>query len=434
MRGMSNPATPLRRHALKRLGLCAALSVAGLPAARAATRLEIVGVGATRVTVIVAPFEGDVAGAGADDSHAEAAFHRVLAQDFERSGLLRPLEATPELAGAMDARVQGTVQPLPDGQLSVRWTLWDPLRRVELATQQLKATPAERRLVAHRIADTVQELLTGVRGVNATRIAYIVQDGARHLLKVADADGHNHRTALTSHESIISPAWSPLGDELAYVSFEQGRAQVWVQALKTGRRQALAAYRGSNSAPAWSPDGRQVAFASSRDGTTQLFIVAREGGSPRRVAPSTAIDTEPAWAPDGRSLYFTSDRGGSPQIYRVGLESGVVERVSFDAYSVSPSISPQGDKLAYISNQEGALRVVVKTLASGSVKTVTRSVEDERPSFAPNGRLLVYATREGRRDLLMTSSIDGRVQTRLLGTLADVREPAWGPWPEARTG
>ncbi|MFZ9428638.1 MAG: Tol-Pal system protein TolB, partial [Burkholderiaceae bacterium] len=50
------------------------------------------------------------------------------------------------------------------------------------------------------------------------------------------------------------------------------------------------------------------------------------------------------------------------------------------------------------------------------------------PSFAPNGRLIVYSTRAAGRELLMTTTVDGKIKARLASTGADIREPAWGPY------
>lgn len=421
-----------RRTAMVRLAAGAFGLTAGVAQAWAPLRVEVSGVGAYRVPVGVAPLEGE-----GGSSTAPRAIPAILQADFERSGMLSPVALPPggaeaaDIASAgprLDAVVRGTVLALADGRLEIRWTLWDAVRREEHIAQQITVASADLRLAAHRIADAVQQALTGVRGVNATRIAYVVQEGPRHLLKVADADGHDARVALASVHPIISPAWSPDGAELAYVSFEGGRAQVFTQHLASGRRAPLAALRAPHSAPTWSPDGRRVAFALARDGVTQVHVVDRDGGALRRVTSGTSIDTEPAWSPDGAWLYFVSDRSGPPQVYRTSPDGERTERITFGGHCVSPCPSPDGRQLAYVSKQSGALRVMVKDLETGALRALTDGDDDERPSFAPNGRLLAYASRVGGRDRLMTTALDGGARLGLASSGPEVREPAWGPW------
>jgi TolB protein len=67
-------------------------------------------------------------------------------------------------------------------------------------------------------------------------------------------------------------------------------------------------------------------------------------------------------------------------------------------------------------------------LSGGTPLALTDSQDDESPSFAPNGRLLVYTTRAQGLDVLMTTTLDGKIKTRLLSTGADMREPCWGPF------
>jgi len=281
--------------------------------------------------------------------------------------------------------------------------------------------PADLRLAAHRIADEIQLKLTGEPGVNATRIAYVLKVGRRFTLHVADADGEGLQVALASNEPIISPAWSPDGRQLAYVSFETQKAVVWVQDVATGARRMLANFRGTNSAPAWSPDGRQIAV-----------MLPASGGTPVRLTRSSAIDTEATFAPDGKSLYFVSDRGGGPQIYRLPLNGGAAgspERLTFNgSYNISPAISPDGKLMAYITRQGNAFKLVTQDLGSGAVMPLTDTSDDESPSFAPNGRQIVYASRIRGADVLVTTTLDGKIKTRLVSSGADVREPAWGPF------
>jgi TolB protein len=303
------------------------------------------------------------------------------------------------------------------------------VKGTEVGGQSTAVVAADLRLAAHRIADYVFEKLTGDKGVFATRMAYVTKGGGRYTLRVADADGEAAQVALNSPEPIISPAWSPDGRELAYVSFESQKAVVYAQDVLSGQRRPIANFRGSNSAPAWAPDGRQLAVTLSRDGGSQLFMIGRNGENSRRLTSSPAIDTEPVFSADGR-IYFVSDRGGSPQIYRMPAGGGSAERISFNGnYNVSPAISPDGRFMAYIGRQGGAFKLQLLDLVGGGApRTLTDTSDDESPSFAPNGKLIVYATRLQGRDVLMTTTLDGKIKARLLSTSADVREPVWGPY------
>jgi TolB protein len=164
-------------------------------------------------------------------------------------------------------------------------------------------------------------------------------------------------------------------------------------------------------------------------GNTQIHVLDTNGGAPRRLTQSASIDTEPVYSPDGRSIYFVSDRGGSPQIYRMGAQGDNPQRLTFvGSESTSPAPSPDGRWLAFISRVAGGDRVHVMELASGKVTVVSDTGSDENPSFAPNSRLILYATRAGGREALMTSTVDGRVKTRLATPQGDIREPDWGPF------
>ena len=396
-------------------------------------RVEISGVGATQVPIAIPRFR--------DEDKAAQQISAIVRADLERSGFFRPVEvngaaldetARPAMsewrARSVDALAAGSVQRLADGRVDVRFKLWDVVKGSELGGQASAVDPADLRLAAHRIADYIYEKLTGDKGVFSTRLAYVTKGGSRYTLWVADSDGENAQAALGSPEPIISPVWSPDGGQLAYVSFESRKPVIYVHDVASGRRRLLANFKGSNSAPAWSPDGRSLAVTLSRDGGSQLYLISASGGEPRRLTQSQSIDTEPAFSPDGASIYFVSDRGGAPQIYRMPVGGGAAQRVTFSgSYNVSPAISPDGRYLAYVSRTNG-YRLHVMELASGTTTAVTDTAEDESPSFAPNSRLIVYATRQGGREALMTTTLDGKIKARLAGQGGDIREPAWGPY------
>lgn len=403
-------------------------------------RVEVSGIGATQLPISVVAFKGE--------DTALQKISSIISADLVRSGVFRALEGAQGLdetsrpewsrirATGADTLLVGSVNRLSDGRFDVRCRLWDAVRGTELGAQSIVTASSDLRFTAHRLADWIFEKLTGDKGIAATRIAYITKTGGtvapRFTLWVADADGEGASAALASAEPIISPAWSTNGSQLAYVSFESKKPVVYVHEVATGRRRVVANFKGSNSAPAWSPNGQNLIVTLSRDGGSQIFLIAASGvGEPRRLSTSPSIDTEAVFAPDGQSIYFVSDRGSSPQIYRMAINGGEAKRVSFSGnYNISPAISPDGTKLAFISRVGGAFKLVVQDLASNVVTPLTDTTADESPSFSANSKQIIYATQissAGRwQEALMTTTLDGRVKSRLTAAVGDIREPDWG--------
>ena len=407
--------------------------ILGALPAQAQFRVDVSGVGLTQVPVSIAAFKGEAV--------SSQKISAIVSADLARSGQFRMIEAgndaldentQPDMSAfrqkAVDAMAAGSVTRLADGRFDVRFRLWDVVKGANLGGASHVVTAPNLRLAAHKVSDYIYEKLTGEKGVFSTKIAYITKAGTRHTLWVADSDGENAITALASAEPIISPSWSPNGTQLAYVSFEQRKPEVWVHEVATGKRRLLASFKGSNSAPSWSPDGRTLAITLTRDGNAQVYALSTSGGEPTRLSRSEGIETEATYSADGKSIYFVSDRGGSPQIYRMSATGGSSARVTFSGnYNISPSLSPDGRWLAYISRVGGGYKLYVMDLASSSANAVTDTTADEKPSFAANSKLIVYATKFQGREALMTTTVDGRIKAKLGGVPGDIREPAWGP-------
>ncbi|MCB2263708.1 MAG: Tol-Pal system beta propeller repeat protein TolB [Candidatus Thiosymbion ectosymbiont of Robbea hypermnestra] len=404
--------------------------------------IEITGGAEGAQPIAVVPFAGPEDGGTPPEDVAG-----IIAADLARTGRFRPMPrsdmtATPHRAEevdlgdwrllAMDNLVIGRVERAALGGYDVSFVLFDVFGGKRLAAMSFTGGASELRYTAHRIADAIYERLTGTPGVAATRIAYVTSDGnpgaQRVRLEVADADGHNPQTILASRDPILSPAWSPDGRRLAYVSFENRRTAIYIQELATGHRERIAGFEGLNGSPAWSPDGRHLAMTLSRDGNPDIYVLDLASRNLLRITDHFAIDTEPAWSPDGRHLIFTSNRGGTPQLYRVAATGGAATRVTFENdYNGRASYAPDGRSILCVTRIGGNFRIGLLDPERGIMRSLSSGRLDESPSFAPNGAMVIYATLHKGRGVLSAVSVDGSVSQRLSQGLGDVREPAWSP-------
>jgi TolB protein len=414
--------------------------------AHAQLRIEITSGVTDPIHIAVVPFAGGVPAAPNAGSDAAS----IVQNDLEGTGRFRampwnemkvkPSQASQVViadwrASGNDYVVVGQVTSLADNQLSVDFQLLNTLTGEQLANQRFTGPPNALRNAAHRVSNVIYQKILGVRGAFDTRIAYVAVEGEppmQHFqLVVADADGANAHVVLQSDQPIMSPAWSPDGNWLAYVSFESKRSAIYVQRVSTGQRELVSARAGVNSAPSWSPDGRKLALTlGGINGNLDIYVLDLSDQQLTRLTDNPAINTEPIWAPDGQSLYFTSDRGGGPQIYQVGVQAGDrPKRITFDGvYNAHPCISPDGTQLAMVTEDGSSFRIAVQDLASGTVRYLSPGPLDSEPSFAPNGAMLLYAAIEDGHSVLQRASLDGLTSQRLTSDQADVRDPVWGPF------
>ncbi len=430
---------------MKRLFLLLLLVGVVLPA-KATLTIEITqgAEGALPIAVVPFAWRGDAA------RPPEHEVGGVIAADLQRSGRFQPLPAgellaRPSRGEEVDFRdwralnvenlVIGEISPNGPGGYLVKFFLYDVFRGEQITGYSMPTTARDLRATAHHIADIIYETLTGQPGAFATRIAYVTSvrsgDGKQQKveLRIADADGYNPQTIVSSKEPIMSPAWSPDGRKLAYVSFENAQPSVWVQEVFTGKREKLTSFKGINGAPAWSPDGRHLALTLSKDGNPDIFVLDVARRSLRPLTRHWSIDTEPAWSPDGKSVVFTSDRGGQPQIYQVSAAGGEARRISFEGeYNARASFSPNGRLLTMVTRIDGQYRIATLDLQTREFRVMSTGRLDESPSFAPNGAMLIYASQINGRGVLAAVSTDGRVQQRLRLQQGDVREPVWSPY------
>lgn len=422
-----------RKHLLC-LAILTSLSATISIPAQAQLHLEIVKAAEEAPKIAIIPFAND------------SSLYPIIENDLNRSGKFssasQNLPATasmnnPNAAAWQSAGVPyvvtGTTKKNAEGAYEIHYQLYDVQKQQYLLNELLTVPASRMRAAGHMISDTIYEALTGIKGDFSGRIAYVLRNPAtpneRYTLQIADTDGAQPRTVLTSRDPILSPAWTPDAKKIAYVSFETKRPAIYVQDLATGQREKLASFRGLNGAPSFSPDDQSMLFTASMHGNPEIYQMNLQTRELKRMTNDSAIDTEARYAPDGKSFIFTSDRGGSAQIYTYNLDTGSTKRLTFrGAFNARGTLSADGKKLALVHRPSGSnYKVAIQDLNSSITNILTPTSLDESPSFSPNGQMVVYATREGARGLLAIMSLDGRFRMNLPSETGEVREPAWAP-------
>ncbi len=371
---------------------------------------------------------------------------QIVANDLGRSGYFNSLPQTEMLSLPnseeevfyrdwellkQDYLVVGEIDNDGRGGYAVNFKLIDVNTRTALMNQKLTGGAAALRDIAHFMSDRIFSALTGLPGAFSTKLVYVTtnRDRTQFNLNYADADGAREQMIFSSKMPIISPSWSADGKKIAYASFENGRSEIFIQEIASGKREKIASFKGSNSAPAFSPDGKKMAMVLSRNGNPDVYVMDLATRKLKRVTKHYGIDTEPQWMPDGKSLIFTSGRIGNPQIYKVSLSDLKPKRITFEGdYNARARITPDGRKMVMVHRNKGDFHIATQNMKTGAVQILSSETQlDESPSVAPNGSMVVYAASMGDRSILAAVSLDGEVKFRLPSKFGDVREPAWSP-------
>jgi TolB protein len=371
----------------------------------------------------------------------------VITQDLQHSGRFKIIPS-PTKTNVVDRAafqklgvnniVTGTIRSLSDDQYEFKIQLLDAYSSKDssgiLLSKRYTFRAPEARVLAHRVSDVIYQQITGVQGIFSTKLAYVVVRRldriSTYSLEVADQDGFNPHMLLRSNEPIMSPAWSPNGKMLAYVSFEKRRAAIYTQDIASGSRRLISVFPGINGAPAWSPDGSQLAVVLSKSGSPNIYLLNVTTGALKALTHDFYLNTEPSWSPDGSTLLFTSNRSGNVQVYTLNLQNNDIRRLTYDGdYNARASYTRDGKKVTLIHRVNGVYNIGLLDVDTGHILVLTHSSADSTsPSAAPNGSMVLYDTIAGNRSLLGMVSNDAKIQLVLPALDGDAQDPAWSPF------
>ncbi|MCJ8191459.1 Tol-Pal system beta propeller repeat protein TolB [Sphingomicrobium aestuariivivum] len=373
----------------------------------------------------------------------------VIASDLRSTGVITPIgpvgirrlrngEVTDPIfsdwqrAGA-SALVSGYVELTPNGRLTLACYLFDTVTGRELVRQGYSVDPNDWRRAAHKCADTVYSRLSGEEPFLDTRIVYVAETGPKgnrvKRIALMDSDGQNHRYLTEGQETVLTPRFSPRGDQLVYMSYKGRRPRSYVYDLASGQSRLLVPGTAFTFAPSYSPDGRNIVFSMASGGNTDIYVVSANGGTPRRLTTMPGVDTSPSFSPDGRRIVFESDRSGSQQLYVMNADGSDQRRISFGGGQyASPTWSPLGNLIAFTKIGGGQFRIGVMAPTGGGERLLTSAWQDEGPSWAPNGQFVMFhRTTQGSGDATLYAVPVNGGRARVMPTPLGGSDPSWSP-------
>ena len=383
----------------------------------------------------------------AGNSSVSKKLNKVIRNDLSRTGefsllderLLLPLEIENEEINYQDWRLLGMDYLVvgnivkEKNSIDVSYEIYDIQKRRKIRSSKVFGLPNQLRQLAHYTSDGIYESIAGIKGIASTKLLYVNEIKSADIkstyrLMLADSDGANEQTLLSSSEPIISPSWSPDGKKVAYVSFETGLAKVYIQNIASGKRESVLSKNTQISSPSWSPDGKYLSLTIYQDGNAEIYILRLRDKTLTRMTNQFAIDTESSWSPKGNKILFTSGRSGSPQIYELDLRrlNSKAKRISFEgSYNAKASYLPNEEGIIFVHRStDGLFHIALKYKKENFIRILTEAKMDESPSVAPNGNMVIYGITEGDQSMLAGFSLSGAT-FKLPASQGEVREPAW---------
>ena len=371
----------------------------------------------------------------------------VIRNDLNRTGefsmldkrLLLPLKMEDEDINYQDWKLLGMDYVIAGNiindknSIDVDYEIYDIQKKRKIRSSKVFGLPNQLRQLAHYTSDGIYESISGIKGIASTKLLYVneIKSGdikSRYRLMLADSDGANEQTLLSSSEPIISPSWSPDGKKVAYVSFETGLANVFIQNISTGKRDSVLSKNTQISSPSWSPDGKYLSLTLYQDGNAEIYILRLRDKTLTRMTNQFAIDTESSWSPKGNKILFTSGRSGSPQIYELDLRrlNSKAKRITFEgSYNAKASYLPNEEGIIFVNRSaDGLFHIALKYKKENFIRILTEAKMDESPSVAPNGNMVIYGITEEDQSMLAGFSLSG-ASFKLPASQGEVREPAW---------
>jgi Tol biopolymer transport system component len=227
-------------------------------------------------------------------------------------------------------------------------------------------------------------------------------------------------------------SFSPDGKNLVFVSKSGGEDALRFLRLKDKNIYAKKKF-GLNSiiSPAWSPDGNLVAFTALERDRRDIYLYHIDTDSLERLTNDRYDQMDVTWFPSGEKIAFSSDLP-HPSDYSVMPDSFVYGRYNLFEMTLAdkkidpifvgpgqnsqPAISPDGDKICFVSNRNGIDNLYIYYIDSARVQAVTDILSNAAsPSWSPDGKHITFSSySRGGFDVYVMNEINAKGENGIL--------------------
>lgn len=378
----------------------------------------------------------------------------IIEQNLRRSGLFRPIDQQYHLETVATAQTYphfsswrsiqaqalliADISFQSDQKIKIGFRLWNTITEEVIIADALVTKRENWRRLGHIVADRIYQNMTGEDGYFDSRIVYVAEEGVmtnrRKYLAIMDQDGGNHKLLTTGDNLVLTPRFSPVRQQILYMSYEDRTPSVYLYDLQKETNVKLGNFPGMSFAPRFSPDNKKVALSASLDGNSEIYEFDLESKKTTRLTYNSAIDTSPSYSPDNQAIVFNSDRGGSQQLYVMNRDGSNVRRISFGKGRYgTPVWSPRGDLIAFTKMYQGRFHIGVMRPDGTGERVITESYLDEGPTWSPNGRVIIFSRQtpyisasKPSRTHLYSIDLTGYNERKIM-TPYEASDPAWSP-------
>jgi Tol biopolymer transport system component len=274
------------------------------------------------------------------------------------------------------------------------------------------------------------------------KIAFASDRDGNNEIYVMNADGSGQKNLTNNPPDDNSPAWSPDGSKIAFVSNRAGNKffEIYVMnADGSGVKQLTtntAADSRNNFAadicPAWSPDGTKIAFCRWSASVWEIFLMSVDGNGQQQITSSGADCYYPTWSPDGGEIayYNWSTTENNWKIFVINTTTRVASRLTNNASDFDeeyPSWSPDGNKIAFISGNGGSFKIYLMN-ANGTgqpINLTNTRYNDYWPTWSPDSSKIAFERDKDGNHEIYVMNTDGTGQKNITNSPGNDRFPAW---------